>query len=264
LFADLFKSNGAGAALYGTMLLLSAVLVQIDNYQTAGTKTVLVIRTVGQLAALQRMAPPTLLFFLPQRKMLQNKYVVWTGMFFVVRHVRRNLDEIPVEQLQVVWAVSLALCVALGYYKTHNDESKNAESTVSPFKAAISSRTRTTMPRPLLTKVGLLLLLFVSSATETIGQTVSNDHCADVVDAAFTPPDTIVATVSSPYENETGWDQYADAFQVHSAADGTLLGTRVLAHPHATEQPCSRSLTGIAIDDSTISVFISARDSING
>lgn len=44
-------------------------------------------------------------------------------------------------------------------------------------------------------------------------------------------------TLSQP---DTGWDHYADGWRVE-LADGTVLGTRVLAHPHVTEQPFTRS-----------------------
>jgi len=46
--------------------------------------------------------------------------------------------------------------------------------------------------------------------------------------------------------NETGWDYYADAFEV-VAPDGTVLGTRTLHHPHVDEQPFTRSLRGVEI-----------------
>lgn len=108
----------------------------------------------------------------------------------------------------------------------------------------------------------LALLLLVVQAQE------SNNNCAHVVDATATPESspntyTIAATVSSPYE--TGWDQYADAWQVISTADGdedVVLGTRALAHPHQTEQPFTRTLSGVEITVDT--VMIRARDSING
>jgi len=90
------------------MLLLSSVIVQRD-YLTAGTRTFLVVRTVGQLAALLRMAP------LPKKcGIIQNKYVVWTCMFGLVRYIRQHMDEIPVERFKVVWSISFGFCVVLG------------------------------------------------------------------------------------------------------------------------------------------------------
>jgi hypothetical protein len=46
--------------------------------------------------------------------------------------------------------------------------------------------------------------------------------------------------------NDTGWDRYADRFEV-LGPDGALLGTRVLDHPHETEQPFTRELSGVRI-----------------
>ena len=122
---DLFSHNGAGVAIYGTMLLLSAVLVQMDFFHTAGIKPVLVIRTVGQWAFLQRTMPLLVAESPPTKtaiwvgllrrgqEVLQNKYVVWTYMFIVVRQVRQNLDRIPLVWIQGVWLLTLILCVAL-------------------------------------------------------------------------------------------------------------------------------------------------------
>ena len=50
---------------------------------------------------------------------------------------------------------------------------------------------------------------------------------------------------------DTGWDHYADGWRILDM-DGTVLGTRVLHHPHETEQPFTRSLSGVAIPDGVI------------
>jgi hypothetical protein len=62
---------------------------------------------------------------------------------------------------------------------------------------------------------------------------------------------------------DEGWDHYADAWQV-LAPDGTVLGTRELLHPHETEQPFTRSLTGVAIPAGITEVTVRARDSVHG
>ena len=62
---------------------------------------------------------------------------------------------------------------------------------------------------------------------------------------------------------DTGWDHYADAWEV-VAPDGTVLGTRTLLHPHVGEQPFTRSLTGVAIPDGIAKVTIRAHDSVDG
>ncbi len=62
---------------------------------------------------------------------------------------------------------------------------------------------------------------------------------------------------------DDGWNHYADLWQVF-APDGTLLGERVLAHPHVNEQPFTRSLSGVAIPEGVSEVIIRARDTVHG
>jgi hypothetical protein len=62
---------------------------------------------------------------------------------------------------------------------------------------------------------------------------------------------------------DTGWDHYANAWSV-LAPDGTLLGERVLYHPHVDEQPFTRSLSGVSIPDGISKVIVRARDSQHG
>lgn len=62
---------------------------------------------------------------------------------------------------------------------------------------------------------------------------------------------------------DTGWDNYADAWEVRDA-DGNRLGIRELAHPHVNEQPFTRSQSGIVIPNGTTSVFIRGRDNVDG
>lgn len=61
---------------------------------------------------------------------------------------------------------------------------------------------------------------------------------------------------------DEGWDHYADAFDVLSL-DGQLLSQRILAHPHVNEQPFTRSLGGVVIDEQITQVKIVARDSVH-
>jgi hypothetical protein len=88
--------------------------------------------------------------------------------------------------------------------------------------------------------------------------------CADVENVAITAEGggtyRFDVTVRSP---DTGWDKYADAWEVR-AADGTVLGTRVLTHPHVDEQPFTRSLSGVAIPEEITQVEIAARDLVEG
>ncbi len=62
--------------------------------------------------------------------------------------------------------------------------------------------------------------------------------------------------------NDEGWDHYADAWDV-VGPDGTVLGERVLLHPHVEEQPFTRS-TDIVIPKTITEVTIRGRDKVHG
>ncbi|WP_127113580.1 hypothetical protein [Shimia sediminis] len=62
---------------------------------------------------------------------------------------------------------------------------------------------------------------------------------------------------------DTGWDHYADGWRVELPS-GEVLGVRELLHPHVTEQPFTRSLSGVAIPDDTKTLHIRARDNVDG
>jgi len=62
---------------------------------------------------------------------------------------------------------------------------------------------------------------------------------------------------------DSGWQHYADGWRV-VAADGTVLGKRVLHHPHVNEQPFTRGLGDVEIPTSDQTVYIEAHDSQHG
>jgi len=62
---------------------------------------------------------------------------------------------------------------------------------------------------------------------------------------------------------DTGWEHYADRWDV-VAPDGSVLGTRVLLHPHEQEQPFTRSLGGVAVPEGIPEVTIRAHDKVHG
>ena len=66
-------------------------------------------------------------------------------------------------------------------------------------------------------------------------------------------------TLSHP---DTGWDHYADGWRIE-LADGTVLGTRVLGHPHVNEQPFTRS-DQIAVPDGVDEIFVRTSDNVDG
>lgn len=63
---------------------------------------------------------------------------------------------------------------------------------------------------------------------------------------------------------DTGWDHYANAWEVVAPDGKTVFGTRTLFHPHKDEQPFTRSLSGVKIPDGIDEVIVRARDSVHG
>jgi len=86
---------------------------------------------------------------------------------------------------------------------------------------------------------------------------------ADIVKVAVseTAPGSFRFDVTVRHGDE-GWDHYANAWQV-LGPDGSVLGERVLLHPHETEQPFTRSLSGVAIPSEIRTVIIRAKDSVH-
>jgi len=92
----------------------------------------------------------------------------------------------------------------------------------------------------------------------------SDTTCADVIDVVVSREASgtyrFDVTVRSA---DAGQEKYADLWQVR-APDGTVLGERVLTHPHVDEQPFTRSQSGISIPDSITVASVVARDTVAG
>jgi hypothetical protein len=78
---------------------------------------------------------------------------------------------------------------------------------------------------------------------------------------------TFHVTVRHP---DTGWEDYADGWDV-VLPDGTVVKpdpdspfTRLLLHPHETEQPFTRSQSGIVIPADITTVTVRAHDLVDG
>jgi len=78
---------------------------------------------------------------------------------------------------------------------------------------------------------------------------------------------TFHVTVRHP---DTGWEDYADGWDV-VLPDGTVLKrnaddpfTRLLLHPHETEQPFTRSQSSLVIPDGVTQVTVRAHDLVDG
>ncbi len=100
------------------------------------------------------------------------------------------------------------------------------------------------------------LIIFVSaSCSISAGEA---DVLEVVIKKTFNGQFRIDTTVK---HDDTGWDHYADRWDV-VALDGTVIGSRILHHPHENEQPFTRSLT-LAIPADVTQVTIRAHDSVH-
>lgn len=108
-------------------------------------------------------------------------------------------------------------------------------------------------------------LVAASIFTSTILSTYPSNTIAgeaDVLEAkAFKEGNSYSFKVTVSHSDE-GWSHYANMWEVVSL-DGKVLAVRVLTHPHETEQPFTRSLSGIVLPKGTKSVIIRANDSVH-
>jgi hypothetical protein len=66
--------------------------------------------------------------------------------------------------------------------------------------------------------------------------------------------------MSSPYDSP---ERYADGWRILGAG-GEVYGEMTLAHDHASEQPFTRTQSGVEIPDGATTVVVEGRDSENG
>ncbi len=99
-----------------------------------------------------------------------------------------------------------------------------------------------------------LLLVFVTGIA-TAGE-------ADVVAVEVTRTGTTYRFDVTLRHDDASWEHYANRWEI-LAPDGSILATRVLAHPHINEQPFTRSLSGVKIPTGINQVEIRAHDSVH-
>jgi hypothetical protein len=106
------------------------------------------------------------------------------------------------------------------------------------------------------TLLAIILLFPLSILSAQAGET-------DVVnvDVTRSGENTYLFQVTLEHADE-GWDHYANKWEV-LAPDGTLLGTRVLYHPHVDEQPFTRSLPNVIVPAGVTSVTVRGHDSVH-
>lgn len=86
---------------------------------------------------------------------------------------------------------------------------------------------------------------------------------AEVVEVGLRPDGAVWRVDVTIRHPDTGWDDYADGWRVE-LADGTVLGTRILAHPHVEEQPFTRTLGDVTLPDDLGAVFIRTSTNVTG
>ena len=107
-----------------------------------------------------------------------------------------------------------------------------------------------------------LLVLLAISAEFILGSTSYADS-VNIVSVVSSCENQVCSFDVTLEHDDTGWEHYADSWQVVDE-NGSVLGERVLHHPHVNEQPFTRSLSGVKIPDGTSTVWIQAHDSIHG
>jgi hypothetical protein len=87
---------------------------------------------------------------------------------------------------------------------------------------------------------------------------------ADVINVtvAKTAPDVYDFTVTVRHD-DTGWEHYADKWDVLDL-DHNVLATRILYHPHADEQPFTRSLAAVNLPAGVRGVNLRAHCLVHG
>jgi len=105
-------------------------------------------------------------------------------------------------------------------------------------------------------RIALLAFFLLIPAAAWAGEVdVVDARAARAADGSFTFDVTL-------RHGDEGWEHYADAWDV-VAPDGTVLGTRVLYHPHEDEQPFTRSLSGVKIPAGISEVTIRGHDKLH-
>ena len=113
---------------------------------------------------------------------------------------------------------------------------------------------RETMKRGLFRCV--LLLMFLVSPAVAGEADVLHVEVSRSVDKLYT-------FAVSVEHADTGWDHYADKWEILDDKDD-VLGERILYHPHVDEQPFTRRLGGVEIPANIKKVKIRAHDSVHG
>ncbi len=107
------------------------------------------------------------------------------------------------------------------------------------------------------------LITLILSAGALTAQSMNLDYAHVLEVQAEKQPDGWRFDVTVRHGDE-GWDHYADLWLVVDTESGEEYGRRVLAHPHVSEQPFTRSQSGIKIPEDVSSVLVKAACNVHG
>ena len=118
----------------------------------------------------------------------------------------------------------------------------------------------------IITSILILVSLFVFyiSADETVEFSPDLDFAqVEFVKAVQRSNDSWTFSVTVRH-NDEGWDHYADIWEVVDPDTKEVLADRILAHPHETEQPFTRSQSRIVFPKGQRFVEVRARCQLHG
>ena len=107
----------------------------------------------------------------------------------------------------------------------------------------------------------ILVLTAMAAATMIAGSASAGE--ADVVGVRMVERGGTYSFSVTVRHADAGWEHYADKWEV-VAPDGKVIDTRVLAHPHDSEQPFTRNLGGVRIPADLTKVRVRAHDKVHG
>jgi hypothetical protein len=170
------------------------------------------------------------------------------------------------------WIIVVALVGIVSLASCQNDSRPEAIPQSAQEEAQTSS---TSVPEveSVIVKEDLSLLVEAETASPIDAADTSDSRNANA-DVLFVKAQlagdgtwTFAVTVEHP---DSGWEDYADGWDI-LLPDGTVVKrdsdspfTRLLLHPHETEQPFTRSQSGIKIPPNVEQVTVRAHDLVDG
>lgn len=107
------------------------------------------------------------------------------------------------------------------------------------------------------------ITLIISTLLLTFNQVAKANEVEILTAALFhQSQDEYLVNVKLKHQ-DTGGDHYADAWRIIDD-QGNILGNRILLHPHVGEQPFTRALSNVKLDDNLTHIYIEAHDNHHG